>query len=58
MGVQHLIDITDSTLFRDGENDTIVELRQEVENCVVCMTTHMGTALIIVIINLHADSTG
>jgi hypothetical protein len=58
MGVQHLIDVTDSTSFGDAENDTIVELRQAVENCVVYMTIHVGIALIIIIIHLHADSTG
>jgi hypothetical protein len=58
IGVQHLTDVTDSILFRDGENDTIVELRQAVENCVVYMTIHMGIALIIIIIHIHADSTG
>lgn len=58
MGVQHLIDVTDSTLLRDGENNTIIELRQTVENCVVYMTIHMGIALIIIIIHLHADSRG
>jgi hypothetical protein len=58
MELQHLIDATDPTLFRNGKNDTIVELRQAVENCIVYMTIHVGIALIIIIINLHADSTG
>lgn len=59
MGVQHLTDVTASTSFRNGENDTIVELRQTVENCIVYMTTHMEIALIIIIIiHLDADSTG
>jgi hypothetical protein len=42
VGVQHLIDVTDSTLFHDGEDDTFVEQRQTVENCVVYITMHMG----------------
>ena len=50
VGVQHLTDVTDSTSFHDGEDDTIVELRQTVENWVVYMTIHMGIALIIIII--------